>query len=329
MATIINRLNDTASRYRQRKEIRSRNIDMLSSKNYDEILKIEGEGRVKIRKDLLKSKHENISLERVIEGSDIMPINYLGIGIRKSDSVCRIEVKDRTGRTLEYGTGFMVTPSLLITNNHVLENSDLCKKSLAQFHYQDDENFVPKQIINFSLDPDKFFYTNPDLDFTVVSVKPKSIDGSTPLSNFGYIQLIAQTGKIMRGEYVSLIQHPNGEKKSIAIRENRLVDILPDFLHYVTDTQPGSSGCPVFNDQWDVVALHHSGVPDIDENGNYLSIDGTIWNEGMDEDKISWVANEGVRISKIIEDLKKNQNTLSTTSPELLTELIKNSSEFI
>src|SRR5215211_785129 len=222
MATIINRLNDTANRYRQRKEIRSRNLDILSSKNPEEILKIEGEDRIKVRKELLKSKHENIAIERQIMGNDIMPINYLDIGKKKSESICRIEVKDRVGRTIEYGTGFMVTSSLLLTNNHVLENSDLCKKSLAQFNYQDDENFLPKQTINFALDPDRFFYTNPSLDFTLVNVKSKSIDGSAPLSNFGYIQLIAQTGKIMRGEYVSMVQHPNGEKKSIAIRENRV-----------------------------------------------------------------------------------------------------------
>ncbi|MGL4649089.1 MAG: trypsin-like peptidase domain-containing protein, partial [Caldilineaceae bacterium] len=28
---------------------------------------------------------------------------------------------------------------------------------------------------------------------------------------------------------------------------------------YLTDTLPGSSGSPCFNDRWEVVALHHSG----------------------------------------------------------------------
>ena len=31
--------------------------------------------------------------------------------------------------------------------------------------------------------------------------------------------------------------------------------------HYSTDTEAGSSGSPVFNDQWEVVALHHSVKP--------------------------------------------------------------------
>jgi V8-like Glu-specific endopeptidase len=32
-------------------------------------------------------------------------------------------------------------------------------------------------------------------------------------------------------------------------------------VQYTTDTLPGSSGSPVFNDNWEVVALHHAGGP--------------------------------------------------------------------
>ena len=74
------------------------------------------------------------------------------------------------------------------------------------------------------------------------------------------------------------MQHPRGEKKQVALRENRIVDIPDRFLHYAADTEPGSSGSPVFNDQWEVVALHHASVP--------LT--------GKDE-----FANEGIRISRV------------------------------
>jgi V8-like Glu-specific endopeptidase len=30
-------------------------------------------------------------------------------------------------------------------------------------------------------------------------------------------------------------------------------------VHYLTDTLKGSSGSPVFNSNWEVVALHHRG----------------------------------------------------------------------
>ena len=74
--------------------------------------------------------------------------------------------------------------------------------------------------------------------------------------------------------------------KQVVIRENRLLD-LPDNLetfdrvaHYEADTEPGSSGAPVFSDLWEVVALHHSGVPKTDPQGRFLDVDGHIWKRG-------------------------------------------------
>jgi endonuclease G len=82
------------------------------------------------------------------------------------------------------------------------------------------------------------------------------------------------------------------------------VDLLDDFAHYVTDTEPGSSGSPVLSDQMEAVALHHSGVPKT-ENGNYIAKDGSVWRQGMDPDDLAWVANEGIRMSTIVNHVKK------------------------
>ena len=75
------------------------------------------------------------------------------------------------------------------------------------------------------------------------------------------------------GRFVTIVQHPRGEKKQIALRENRIVDVLDSFLHYEADTEPGSSGSPVFDDGWEVVALHHASVraPDHAELGGFVN----------------------------------------------------------
>ena len=72
------------------------------------------------------------------------------------------------------------------------------------------------------------------------------------------------------GEYATLIHHPNKEKKTISIRENRLVDTFADVLiqKFITIKQIHSAdllGAPVFNDQWEVFALHHGGIEKTDE----------------------------------------------------------------
>ena len=40
---------------------------------------------------------------------------------------------------------------------------------------------------------------------------------------------------------------------------NQVVGLWEYRLQYSTDTMPGSSGSPVFNDLWQVIALHHAG----------------------------------------------------------------------
>ncbi|MEO5742223.1 MAG: hypothetical protein ABIS29_16680, partial [Vicinamibacterales bacterium] len=63
-------------------------------------------------------------------------------------------------------------------------------------------------------------------------------------------------------------------------------------------------GSPVFNDQWEVVALHHSGIPRKDGSGRILTRDGKVWTAAMGETAVDWVANEGVRISRILKHLQ-------------------------
>jgi endonuclease G len=94
-----------------------------------------------------------------------------------------------------------------------------------------------------------------------------------------------------------------------------------DMMWYLADTLGGSSGSPVFNRFWQVVALHHSGVPRIDKNGKWLTKDGKVWDPSMDETSIDWIANEGVRISSIVAHLTERLgnhpmiSTLLNTQP--------------
>ena len=66
-----------------------------------------------------------------------------------------------------------------------------------------------------------------------------------------------------------------------------------------------TSASPVFNDRWEVVALHHSGVPRRNAEKKVLTIDGGLWTPNMGEHRIDWVANEGIRVAAIMTALKK------------------------
>ncbi|WP_189697916.1 trypsin-like serine peptidase, partial [Streptomyces chromofuscus] len=240
--------------------------------------------------------------ERILGVStELQAWSFLPRGARAARTVARISVREN-GRELPIGTGFLVSPQLVLTNHHVLTDADAARHGLVEFEAQVTVDNAPQAPTRLDLDPDAFFAADERLDFALVRVAPGP-DGCQPGETFGWNRLSAQLGKLVIGEPVNVVGHPMGRLKEIAVRDNMLQVRLDDFLHYRTDTEPGNSGSPVFNDQWEVVALHHSGVPRTDDRGRVLRRDGQVWRPGDGDDAIDWVANEGVRISSVLRHL--------------------------
>ncbi|RVP99220.1 DNA/RNA non-specific endonuclease [Sinorhizobium meliloti] len=261
----------------------------------------EADTRFSARKNFLESPRSDPNgFERIIGQSDLMSINFLDRGRRAAAAVCRIKVPSDGGAW--YGTGFLVGPRLLLTNHHVLGNADEASQCEAEFGYEHDIDGVLREGVRFNLRPHEIFYTNAELDITFVAVTPLSNEG-VPIDRYGRLPLIPLSGKAIDGEWVTIIQHPNSEPKQIAIRASQIIVLDPEaapdvnldhFIHYSTDTEPGSSGAPVFNDQWQVLALHHKAVPEPKK-------------PGRSEGETVWIANEGVRISAIFRLLEQQR----------------------
>jgi len=111
-----------------------------------------------------------------------------------------------------------------------------------------------------------------DLDVTIVRLeglgeRPAGLKGAAVLP------LIDSKSKA----YV--VGHPRGSGLQIALHDSLLLDIDDDerLVHYRTPTDPGSSGSPVFNAQWEVIALHHGGsstTPRLHGSGSYEANEG-------------------------------------------------------
>ncbi|RYD51658.1 MAG: serine protease, partial [Verrucomicrobiaceae bacterium] len=244
--------------------------------------------------------------ERIIQGNELQDINYLARGVRAAEAVARIVVRRSDGRLYSYGSGFLVAPGLLLTNHHVLPDRQSALRSSAEFRYERDIAGKPLDPITFDFAPDQFFHSHEELDFALVAVAEKSERNGVALSSFGYLPLVEALGKVVDGEWLTIVQHPNGERKQLCIRENQLLQIEKDVLWYSTDTVAGSSGSPVFNNDWIIVALHHSGQP-MKKDGRIQTIDGRDWDPQRDsEDQIKWIANEGIRVSRIVQQLRED-----------------------
>lgn len=235
---------------------------------------------------------------------DYVPSSFLPIGSKRSQAVGIV----RTGTGSALGTGFLISPDLLITNNHVLETPEQAATSLIEFNFETDEQGLNTTGTRFSLDPKKFWLMNPidGFDFSIIAVGER-LSGKDDLASFGYLPLSDRPDKHALGMAVNIVEHPQGRRKQVVVRENRLLarGNSEHCLHYSADTEEGASGSPVFNDAWEVVALHHWGVPHLDT----MTVDGT---------PIPVTVNEGIRASIIVGQLRVDVDSLSPTMQNLL-----------
>ncbi len=261
----------------------------------------EADSKFSVRKSFIENdKSDPNGFERIIGESDLTSINFLDRGRRAAAAVCRIRIPQQGGGEA-YGTGFLVGARLLLTNNHVIGDTDEADRATAQFGYEHDVDGVLRTPVEYDLEPNRIFFTSTELDMTFVGVAEAS-SNNTPLDRYGRLPLLPMSGKVVNGEWVSIIQHPRGEPKQIAIRASQMLRLkqsdvpdinLANFIHYTTDTEPGSSGSPVVNDQWQVIALHHKAVP------------AKRRKNAPPDEPVQWIANEGIRISAIFNHLER------------------------
>lgn len=235
---------------------------------------------------------------------DFQPAWFLPDGAQARRAVAYVEVT--VGGRSSRGSGFLISPSLFITNQHVIADENAARGAQIVFDRENGEGGRPQPTTSFLLDPDRFalFSKEEELDYAIVAVGER-ISGTGNLADFSFCFLSDRPDKHVLGMAVNIIQHPQGLPKMVAVRNNILQARTDRTLLYETDTDHGSSGAPVFNDDWEVVALHHYGEPfleRVDENGNTIPAN----------------VNEGVRISAIYQDITQKLPTLPNHAQELL-----------
>ncbi|HEY3993861.1 MAG TPA: serine protease [Ktedonobacteraceae bacterium] len=201
-----------------------------------------------------------------------------------------------------FGTGWLIAPDLLITNYHVVEAraqheepatyTDICAQVhaiLVWFDFWKEQSPPSKEYQGAEL-----VAQSQELDYALLRLK----DGQQ-LVNRKPLAIIATKPTLQQGDHLNIVQYPRGGPLRYAIRNNYYVkndQVKDHLLHYLTDTEPGSSGSPVLNDAWHVLALHHAARPTSPRKYNMEM-------QGLGKRKIVNHYNEGIALYKIVEDL--------------------------
>jgi hypothetical protein len=184
-------------------------------------------------------------LEVLIGGNDLVPSAFLTVGAQRARAVMWIQKPN-----LEKGTGFLLGGDLLVTNHHVFPDLATARgATILAGNELTDSGLAPntEQLVCAA----DGFATSKDDDWTAVRIE------GAPSARWGFVPIEVETVKV--GAPVNIIQHPLGLPKQVAFRNNPVQYVGGGRVQYLTDTEPGSSGAPVFDDRWRLVAVHHSG----------------------------------------------------------------------
>ncbi len=220
---------------------------------------------------------ERGSRERIIrETNSFLDVDKWLVNLSRIQAqVCRIEFPKATAQ----GTGFLIAPNVVITNYHVMEavinqnvnynnvvlRFDYKKLEGGNFSNSTEYHLTKDWLVDQSPYTDNPLPTIDQLDYTLLKVDGNpgnSILGERGSSERGWIELPTKKYEFSPKTPLSILQHPNGQPLKLAFDTDAIIGVNENhtIVKYKTNTEPGSSGSPCFNIDWELVALHHKGI---------------------------------------------------------------------
>ena len=208
--------------------------------------------------------------------------------------VCQI-----TFRGTAQGTGFLIGPDAVLTNYHVMEAVIEKKRPAGEVECVFDFKKLPDgskmrtpvglHATDWNLDssrytageqalkPDQGMPTADELDYALmrlvepVGARPWAANPGGGAANRGWVRVPDAPPALTSPMGLIIAQHPNGWPMKLGIDTTAIDQAAkPPLwlngngtrLRYATNTEGGSSGSPVFDLTWNLIALHHYGDPD-------------------------------------------------------------------
>jgi V8-like Glu-specific endopeptidase len=224
---------------------------------------VPGNARLREAKESILGQGDHDGLEKIVLNNPQLfsnPDAWRMAMIRAEWAVCRVEKPE--GRPM--GTGFLVAPDIILTNFHVAHDpkyGDFGTHPEAvrlRFGFREPAEGAPEAGKPYALADvwDIHKSHSNQLDYALVRLAAAA--GKDPIGTFqdaparGRIPLLKVDVRESQGLFI--LQHPQGDTLKMA--NGGVAKVAGPWVEYAVNTEEGSSGSPVFNNKWDLVALH-------------------------------------------------------------------------
>jgi V8-like Glu-specific endopeptidase len=223
---------------------------------------VPGNARLREAKEAVLGEGDLDDLEKIVSSNPALfsdPEAWRQAMIRAERAVCRVEKPE--GRPL--GTGFLVAKDLVLTNHHVAFDAARTFRNHPdsvrfRFGFREPADGAHEGGTTYRLAADWDVHNSPigTLDYAVLRLNRPA--GGEPVGEFkdapqrGWLKL--QKTDVRQSQGLFILQHPSGDMLKMA--NGGVRQVSGAWVDYEVDTEPGSSGSPVFNNKWELVALH-------------------------------------------------------------------------
>ncbi|BAZ68426.1 nucleoside phosphorylase-like protein [Fischerella sp. NIES-4106] len=142
------------------------------------------------------------------------------------------------------GTGVLIKNNLLLTCNHIFSKTQV-KKAWVRFGYKIGSYESAKDIFELDL-----ITSHNRLDFSILK-----INGQVSQK----VISVNETALLDSGQEIRIIHHPHGNPVVISDL-GQILKVGEDYIDHNLKTDDGSSGAPIFNRQWELIAIHQGNV---------------------------------------------------------------------
>jgi hypothetical protein len=243
------------------------------------------------RRSAEASATESLSFAKVLGKEGAVTLAWYKIGLDRARAVAKILNRSGDG----FGTGFLIRGGsllpalgdeiLLLTNSNVVSHDPAVQAKYGTLGPAD-ASVLFEALEAVGQEPLKvreILWSSPpgQLDTSLLRL-------DRPLPAFEPFPIAKRLPMVDGVQKVYVIGHPGGRTLSVSLNDNLLLDWDDTKIHYRAPTEGGSSGSPVFNQQWQLIGIHHAGS---------LTMPRLKGQPG------TYAANEGIWIQRIIKAL--------------------------
>lgn len=185
-------------------------------------------------------------------------LRWLERASKCAQAICRIDCG------IASGTGFLVGPNPVLTNEHVVRGA-----RPHRIHVHFTEHRHAGSVVQREVDEILFKEKHDQARWKGLDIALLRLRKPVPKGDRIYLPLHpVEDNELRPGRRAYIIGHPRNREIEVSLHGSEIVSFNDEVLQYETATESGSSGSPVFDTRWNVIGIHCLGAEQLPDAAN-------------------------------------------------------------